>query len=89
VNAREIREFVERRRAPVQELKREFWASITREGGVLSSLEAGWALHEHARAVQPDFPSERYLADDFRDHLRVKLLLDRASQFLTLRRSPR
>jgi hypothetical protein len=89
VNPRDIREFVARQREPVQQLKREYWASATEEGAPLSALEAGHALHAHARAVQPGFPDAQYSTDDFNHHVQLKLLLDRAAQAFTIRRASR
>jgi len=41
-------------------------------------IELGWALAEHARTVQPDWPSRSSRADDLADHTRLSLLLERA-----------
>lgn len=89
MNADDIREFVARQREPVQREKLEYWAKGARSGRHKSALEAGRELFEHARAVLPDFPNERYLADDFNHHLLLKSLLDRASAALPIRRTSR
>jgi hypothetical protein len=89
VNAADIREFVARQREPVQREKLEYWAERAGDRPRVSALEAGHQLFEHARAVLPDFPNARYLADDFNHHLRLKSLLDRASEALSFRRAPR
>jgi hypothetical protein len=88
VKARDIKEFVERQREPVQRLKREHWAAQARGQSALSTLDASHALHEHARRVRPDFPSDQYLADDLIHHLHLKRMLDRAAPAFTIRRPP-
>jgi hypothetical protein len=89
VKAEDIREFAKRQREPVQRLKRAHWASVTQDAVGLSALEAGHALYEHVRSLQPSFPSEQYLADDLEHHVRLKRLIDDASHAFTIRRPPR
>jgi len=85
----DIQEYAGRARAPVAASKREYWAEHARDGEGLAALHAGWDLHEHARAVLPEFPTAQYLAEDLAHHQRLKVLFDRASQAFSLRRSPR
>lgn len=89
MKADDIREFAKRQREPVQRLKRAHWASVTREAVGLSALEAGHALYEHARSMQPGFPSEQYLADDLEHHVRLKRLIDDASHAFAIHRPAR
>ncbi len=56
-------------------MKRLHWASSS---GAATSLSFGELLYEHAREVDPNFPSARYSHEDWEHHLRLKALLDRA-----------
>lgn len=85
VNAEDIKRFVRRPRAPVESLKASWWASRTGADGGVTSLEAGHALLEHARRVDPSFPSAEYLALDLKHHVVLKDRLDRASRALARR----
>jgi hypothetical protein len=79
VRAEDLREFAARSRAAVASAKRAHWQLVARTGDGLAAFNAAQALYEHAKAVS-DFPSAHYLAEDFRNHVRVKELIDRASQ---------
>ena len=46
------------------------------------------ALYEHAKSVA-NFPDAAYLADDLSHQVRLKQLIDRASEALALRRATR
>jgi len=60
----------------------DYWADqFARSGGGPARL-ASTALLLHARAVQPDFPSETDRADDLAHHLQVRDRLDRAGRAL-------
>lgn len=83
VDAKHINEFVNRPRAAVDSLKAEWWAAHAGAGG--GSLDAGHALLEHTRLVDPSFPSAEYLAADLEHHVVLKELLDRASKALASR----
>ena len=80
VDAEHIKEFVNRPRAAVDSLKAEWWAAHAER-----SLDAGHALLEHTRLVDPSFPSAEYLAADLEHHVVLKELLDRASKALASR----
>jgi hypothetical protein len=82
VDAKHIKEFVDRPRAAVDSLKAEWWAARAGDCGPGSPLAAGHALLDHARRTDPTFPSPEYLALDLDHHIRLKRLLDRASRAL-------
>jgi hypothetical protein len=52
---------------------------VAQAGDGLGAFEAGQALYDHAKAVS-DFPSKSYQAEDLAHHVRLKKLIDRASQ---------
>ena len=83
VDAEHIKEFVNRPRAAIASLKAEWWAAHA--GATGGSLDAGHALLEHTRLVDPSFPSAEYLAADLEHHIILKELLDRASKALASR----
>jgi hypothetical protein len=85
MDAKHIKEFVDRPRAAVDSLKAEWWAARAGEGGPGSSLAAGHALLDHARLVDPSFPSAESRALDLDHHILLKNLLDRASRALASR----
>jgi hypothetical protein len=88
VRPEELREFAARSRANVAAAKRQHWRSVVQTGDGLAAFDAGQALYEHARAVS-NFPDAGYLAADLAHQVRLKQLLDRASQAIALRRAPR
>jgi len=79
VRAEDLREFAARSRAPVASAKRAHWQAVAQSGDALAAFDAAQALYEHAKAVS-DFPSAHYLAEDFRNQVRLKELIDRAAQ---------
>lgn len=85
VKAEHIKEFLNRPREPIESLKAEWWASHAAADGKGSALEVGHALLEHARRVDPSFPSADYLAADLEHHVVLKKCLDRASKALARR----
>ena len=80
-----IQAFVHRSRQPVEVLKAEWWASHADADSEGSALEVAHALLEHARLVDPSFPSAEYLAADLEHHILLKQRLDRASKALARR----
>jgi uncharacterized protein YdhG (YjbR/CyaY superfamily) len=88
VRREDLREFAARARSPVELAKREHWRAAAQSGAGLAAFEAGQALYEHARE-SIGFPSEEYLADDLAHHVRLKKLLDRASQAAAFARPAR
>jgi hypothetical protein len=82
MDPRDIRAFVERPRDEPERLKRLYWASSASGEGAPS---LGELLYEHARQVDPSFPTAVYTREDFDHHLRLKALLDRAQAALEAR----
>lgn len=75
----DLREFASRARVAVAAAKQEHWRRATQTGDGLAAFDAAQALYEHAVAVS-GFPDAAYLADDLSHQLRLKRLIDRASQ---------
>ena len=57
------------------------------EAGAWRAID-GVGLYEHAKSVS-NFPDAAYLADDLVHQVRLKQLIDRASQAIALRRAAR
>lgn len=72
MNPADIRAFVRRDRAPVEEEKRAYLAEAYREGGPEETLLAAARMYEYARAVRPDFPTEADLAEDLAHQVAFK-----------------
>jgi hypothetical protein len=53
----------------VREAKEEYWAAQTRDEGPVAGLRAGAALWEHARVVDPSWPTNEQRRMDYRHHL--------------------
>ena len=68
----------------MERLKAEWWAARV-AADEQSALEAGHAMWEHARRVDPNFPGSEYLDRDLAHHIRLKKLIDSASQALARR----
>jgi hypothetical protein len=77
-----IRAFVNRSHSEIQASKREYWADRFRKNGPASTLQAGYALFEHARMVQPTLLDETKHASDLAHHIELKRLLDQVSHGL-------
>lgn len=68
----DIRAFVRRDRASVEDAKRAHWAQLYREGGPEETMLAALRMYDYARAVRPDFPTEADLAADLEHHVAFK-----------------
>jgi hypothetical protein len=88
VRAEDVREFAHRSRDIVAEAKRDHWRSVAQTGDGLGAFEAGQALYEHARTLG-NYPSPAYQAEDLAHHVRLKKLIDRASQAAPFARAAR
>jgi hypothetical protein len=88
VRAEDLREFAARSRAAVASVKRAHWQGVAQSGDGLGAFDAGQALYEHARTVT-DFPSKSYAAEDLAHHVRLKQLIDRASEAAPFNRAAR
>jgi hypothetical protein len=88
VRAEDLREFAARSRDPVVTAKRAHWQSVAQSGDGLGAFDAAQALYEHARAAT-DFPSASYAAEDLAHHVRLKRLIDRASEAAPFNRAAR
>jgi hypothetical protein len=88
VRAEDLREFAARSRAAVASAKRAHWQGVAQSGDGLGAFDAAQALYEHARTVA-DFPSKSYTAEDLAHHVRLKQLIDRASEAAPFNRAAR
>ena len=84
----DLREFAARSRGEVAAAKRRHWRTVTQTGDGLAAFDAAQGLYEHAKSVS-NFPDAAYLADDLVHQVRLKQLIDRASQAIALRRAAR
>ena len=69
----------------LERLKEEQRVHRFRDQGAQATLEMAAALHEHARATSPGFPSEHARKEDLEQHVRLKQLLEQASRALSIR----
>lgn len=87
VRPEDLREFAARSRAEVSSAKRQHWRAALAADD-LAAFDAAQSLYEHAKSVAK-FPDAAYLADDLSHQVRLKQLIDRASEALALRRATR
>jgi hypothetical protein len=78
----DVRAFVQRDRRSVEASKLRFWIERFRAEGWRATFDAGQALLEHARSLDPAFPSPRQRRNDLRHHLRLRRRLDRVAGVL-------
>lgn len=64
-----LQAFRNRRWDLVRAAKEEFWANESRTRGPQAGFSAGEALWEHARAMDPGWPSEESRRFDFEHHV--------------------
>ena len=83
-----LREFAGRERSEVTAAKRNYWRTVTQTGDGLAAFDAAQALYEHAKAVS-NFPDAAYSSKDLAHQVRLKQLIDRASQAIASRRVAR
>jgi hypothetical protein len=69
----------------VERQKRAYWAEEYARVGAEATIRASRALFEHMRQVRSDWPTERDRQEDFEHHVRLKRLLDRTANALTVR----
>ena len=69
MNLADIRAFLQRDRAAVEEEKRAHRVEEYRRRGPEATLLAAARMYEYARAVRPDFPTEADLAEDLTHHV--------------------
>jgi hypothetical protein len=88
VSAENLREFALRARSQVAAAKRDHWRGVMQSGDGLAAFDAGQELNQYARSVS-SFPDAAYLSEDLAHQVRLKQLIDRASQASASRRSAR
>jgi hypothetical protein len=69
----------------VREAKEQFWAEETRARGADAGFAAGEGLWVHARAMDPEWPSEASRRADFEHHLELADKLRRVAHVFTRR----
>lgn len=72
MNPADIRAFVQRDRASVEEEKRAFWVEEYEQRGPAATLEAAAQMFDYARAVRPDFPTDEDMAEDLAHQVAFK-----------------
>lgn len=77
MRASDIREYVERDWESVQSLKESYWAQRKRELSPGEALRIGEDLRRHARAANPDWPSEEERRRDVAHHAELARELSR------------
>jgi hypothetical protein len=85
VNARHLRDYLERGWARAEELEREHWARVRQEQGALATVRAAGALFEQMRRLRPDWPDENGRRDDLEHHVAQQRLLQKAGRALRAR----
>jgi hypothetical protein len=88
MRAEDLREFARRPRDAVQSAKREHWRAVAQTQGGLGAFDAGQELYEHAESIGA-LPNAAYRAADLEHHIKLKQLLDRASQAAPFARAAR
>jgi hypothetical protein len=79
MDAESLRAFANRDWRALEASKRAHWARTRHAGGPEAMLRLARYLREHARAVNPDWPSTRDRARDLDHHVRLKQLLVRVA----------
>jgi hypothetical protein len=82
MDPKEVRGFVERDRASVEWLKREYHARRARLDGPSAGLRLSQQLRDQVRSVIPGWPTSEDRAADLDHHVRLKQKLDRAARGL-------
>jgi hypothetical protein len=72
MNPADIRAFLQRDRASVEEEKQSYWVDVYRELGPDGTMAAAARMYAYARTVRPDFPSDADLADDLAHQVAFK-----------------
>ena len=80
-----LRHFARRDWAAAATAKLDYWAGQYRSHGPAAARQAATQLWQHARAVQPAFPTDVDRGRDLADHLDVRERLDRAARALSSR----
>jgi hypothetical protein len=80
VKLEDVRQFARRDWLAAERAKRDFWADRYHRSGPDAARRASTQLLEHARRVQPDFPSEIDRTDDLAHHLTMRDHLNRAAR---------
>lgn len=88
VTPAELRDFLRRDWARVEQSNRDHWREQMREHGPAVLLTAVDAQRAHMRAVDPSWPDPASRASDLQDLIRFKQRLDAASLAFTRRSRP-
>ncbi|MCK6553531.1 hypothetical protein L6Q96_02925 [Candidatus Binatia bacterium] len=79
MDADALRAFASRDWEAIAASKRRHWAHALRSRGPEALFQVALRLRDHARALQPDWPTAHERARDLADHIELKQLLDRAA----------
>jgi hypothetical protein len=66
-------------------LDRAHWLAERQRRGSAATIEVARALHEHMRAVRPDWPTAHDVQLDLEHQVRLKALLDKTVSFVIRR----
>ena len=80
VDQADVRQFARRDWAAAAAAKLDYWAGQYRRRGPDAARQAATQLWQHARVVQPAFPTDRDRDHDLSDHVDVRERLDRAAR---------
>ena len=75
-----LRQFVRRDWAAAAAAKLDYWAEQYQARGPAAARQAATQLWQHARAVQPAFPSDADRGRDLANHVDLRERLDRAAR---------
>jgi hypothetical protein len=78
-----LRRFAQRDWSALADAKRDYWAEQYRTRGPEAARRASLLLLEHARHIQPGFPTEADRSADLASHIETCDRLDRAARAFT------
>lgn len=80
-----LRQFAQRDWSATAAAKLDYWAERYQSQGPAAARQAATQLWQHARAVQPGFPTDADRGRDLADHIDLRERLDRAAHALARR----
>ena len=82
MNINELREFAQRDWGMISKLDRKYWANEYKTNGPASCRQASDNLRQHMISINPQWPAASDREADLQHHIRIKQLLDQATNGL-------
>ena len=82
MNNADIKAYVNRNWAVMDDLNRCYWAGEYRRHGASSTIKAAQILWLHMKSIRPDWPSPEERDLDLQHHIALKQLLDKVDNKL-------